>query len=91
MSAAEKPRYRVKARRLGAVVQMSLRPDPDVMDAIHDFATHVEREGAVAIAMVAVCRDGAVATRYERGCHFYSLLGGVDRLRRRMNQEFDAA
>lgn len=88
---AEKPRYRVKARRLGEVVQMGAAPNPYTMAAIREFAEHIERENATAVAMVAIGRDGSCMTRYDHNWNFYALLGGVDRLRQRMHQEFDVA
>lgn len=87
MSAAEKPRYRVKARRLGAVVELKPSADADALAAIDEFRGHAERMGVQAVGLVLVASDGSAATRYWHGQRYWQLCGALNRLAYRMHRE----
>lgn len=87
MSAVEKPRYRVKARRLGVVIEMRPTADGEVLEALDEFRGHAERAGAKAIGLAAVAADGSVMTRSYRGRSYWPLIGAIDRLAYRMHRE----
>lgn len=86
MSAAEKPRYRVKARRLG-VVPLTQGAHPTVMQAYDDFRAHMEREGAMAVGLVAVSARGAVMTQFNSQGQIHALAGGTMNLLYRIQHE----
>lgn len=86
-SVAEKPRYRVKARRLGAVVQFDAGPSKLVMEAYEEFRPLLVEHSAQAIGIVSVGVDGTITTHFAHNRAIHALAGGTMNLLYRLQHE----
>jgi hypothetical protein len=55
--------------------------------ALDEFRGHMEREGAVAVGLVAVNRRGGVLTQFSFDTNVHALAGGTMNLLRRIQTE----
>lgn len=84
----EKPRYRVRAGRVGCVVVLRAQT-AEPLEALELMAGVVRSEGSRAIAICTVNRDGSVSTywRYHQNANIHELAGAIARLAFRFQQE----